>query len=177
MALRYTFRSEKKQHKFVFGKRLTTVRELKEYILNNHKGVNNVAIIEILSDKELDDSTLLQRGGNVQVKRVASQLQVVTVNPSILPISLVPSVTTNSLAQRAEQAHLKRQYLNLQVKKRTIKRMKREREEVVHPVPHKKSRGIPLRFLNLGRKRDDSHLREQCDGPYLTSKGDAALLL
>lgn len=113
MSLRYTFRSETTVHKFIFGKRSVTVKELKQHIINNHKGLKYVSIINILTEQELKDSVLLFRGSNVQVKRFRHH-PIATKTSKKPKNKLVQRLPKRFLAQLAkpilkDETHLKEQ--------------------------------------------------------------------
>jgi len=167
MSLRYTFRSETTTHKFVFGKRSVAVKELKQHIMNTHRGVKNVSII--VTKEELDDSILLSRGSNVQVKRTLSDLDSNEIAPQPIPSQNISNPKT--MADIAENARQKREYLN-----RRIVRKKRKRVQNNSESP-KKIRGIPTRFVFSKMIKDESHLKEDCIEATIPSRGDAQLKL
>lgn len=158
MSLRYTFRSEKKRHIYLFGKRSTTVRELKEYIRNNHRGVQNIFILKINSEKELDDSILLSRGSNVMVKRTISDFEL--------------EKNKKTISNPRSEIVLARQ-VDLEARK---KRKHVQNEQSLPTL--KKNRGIPKRFLvnySAEISKDAEHLKEHCPNVKLTVRGDAQL--
>jgi|TARA_B110000091_G_scaffold195204_1_gene221665 hypothetical protein len=171
MSLRYTFRSETTTHKFVFGKRSVAVKELKQHIMNNHRGVKNVSIISIVTQEELDDSILLSRGSNVQVKRTISDFESVDIAQQ--PIQSQNISNPKTLAGIAENARQKREYLN---RRQVIVRKKRKYVQQKLEPPQK-IRGIPNRFVFSKMIKDDSHLKEDCIEATIPSRGDAQLKL
>ncbi len=122
MSLRYTFRSENKRHIFLFGKRFVSVKEMKEYIVTKHRGVQNITIVKINTMKELDDSVLLSRGSNVIVKRVQNKRKHEQVSEQNRMseqkrIRGMPRRFLNQLAKpiSKDEAHLKEQYRDVKL--------------------------------------------------------------
>jgi len=154
MSLRYTFRSENKRHTFLFGRRFVTVKELKEYIMHKHRGVKNIYILKINTEKELNDSILLSRGTNVMVKRYN--------------VDFVQPETDRTVSN--PKTLQKREDLNRVVNK--------ERKHVQNTAVQKKPRGIPKRcLLKYSEKisKDAEHLKEHCPNIKLAVRGDAQL--
>lgn len=122
MSLRYTFRSENKRHIFLFGKRFVSVKEMKEYIMTKHRGVQNISILKIDTTKELDDSVLLSRGSNVIVKRVQNKRTVPKLSeqkrmPEQKRTRGMPRRFLNQLEKpiSKDEAHLKEQYRDVKL--------------------------------------------------------------
>jgi len=147
------------------------VRELKEYIRNNHRGVQNIFILKINSEKKLDDSILLSRGSNVMVKRTISEFELVVQQPTQTEKNEKTISNPKTLSEIAEKAR------QVDLNSRARKKRKHVQNEQSLPAP-KKNRGIPKRFLvnySVEISKDAEHLKEHCPNVKLTVRGDAQL--
>tara|TARA_B100000795_G_scaffold239178_1_gene200690 strand:- start:211 stop:546 length:336 start_codon:yes stop_codon:yes gene_type:complete len=99
-----------------------SVKEMKEYIVTKHRGVQNITIVKINTMKELDDSVLLSRGSNVIVKRVQNKRKHEQVSEQNRMseqkrIRGMPRRFLNQLAKpiSKDEAHLKEQYRDVKL--------------------------------------------------------------
>ena len=145
MSLRYTFRSENKCHTFLFGRRFVTVKELKEFIVHKHRGVKNISILKINTEKELNDCILLYRGSNVIVKRYN--------------IDFVQPETDRTVS-------------NPKTQKRENK--KRKHATTVQKKPRGIPKRLLVNY-STEISKDAEHLKEHCPNVKLTVRGDAQI--
>ena len=145
MSLRYTFRSENKCHTFLFGRRFVTVKELKEFIVHKHRGVKNISILKINTEKELNDCILLYRGSNVIVKRYN--------------IDFVQPETDSA---------------NPKTQKRENKKRKHVHNTTVQKKPRGIPKRFLVNY-SAEISKDAEHLKEHCPNVKLTVRGDAQL--
>jgi hypothetical protein len=142
-----------------------TVKELKEFIVHKHRGVKNISILKINTEKELNDCILLSRGSNVIVKRVTFE--------SVEFVQQSGQTEEKPISNRnPENARQKREYLSRRIV------VNRKRKHVQKTPVVQKPRGIPNRFLvnySAEISKDAEHLKEHCPNIKLTVRGDAQL--